>query len=386
MTRPRPVNVLHVFGRMGRGGAELRTVELLRYFDPREVRLHFCTLSGLPGSLDAEIRGRGGQVHPCRLGWGFRTRFGDLVRSQGIHVVQSHVHYPSGLILREAARLGVKFRITHFRNESDGRPRTWQRRAQQWVLRRWIGRYSHAILAVSESAMAGAWSPAWRTDPLCRVIYNGIAEVPPMTPGERQSTREALGVCVDTALYIHAARMDPAKNHRRVLRIFSEVMRLNPSAQLLMVGRTKEPHATSLLAEARRLGCAEAVHWLGERADVRRLMAASDLMLFPSLWEGLPGVVIEGTAAGLPVVASSIPAVMELAEELPSIRRVKLDQTDRVWAEECEGARVRFGSEVARARTRAGFTASRFTAARAAVEFRELWLGAQRDTRAEIGR
>ena len=64
----KPIAILHIHGRMGYGGAELRTVELLRNIDRRRYRFDFCAFSGQNGELDAEIRDLGGEVHPLRDG------------------------------------------------------------------------------------------------------------------------------------------------------------------------------------------------------------------------------------------------------------------------------------------------------------------------------
>jgi len=61
-------------------------------------------------------------------------------------------------------------------------------------------------------------------------------------------------------------------------------------------------------------GVAEAIHFLGRRRDVADLLAASDLFLFPSLYEGLPLAVLEAMATGLPVVASDCTSLPELIE------------------------------------------------------------------------
>jgi glycosyltransferase involved in cell wall biosynthesis len=59
---------------------------------------------------------------------------------------------------------------------------------------------------------------------------------------------------------------------------------------------------------------AERVHVVGHRQDVPDLLAGADIFAFPSLYEGLGGVVIEAMALGLPIVASDIPAVREVVE------------------------------------------------------------------------
>ena len=60
------------------------------------------------------------------------------------------------------------------------------------------------------------------------------------------------------------------------------------------------------------MGIADRVHFAGWRADVPEILAASDLLVLPSAWEGMPNVVLEAMASGLPVVATSVEGVEEL--------------------------------------------------------------------------
>jgi glycosyltransferase involved in cell wall biosynthesis len=73
------------------------------------------------------------------------------------------------------------------------------------------------------------------------------------------------------------------------------------------------------------------VHFLGVRDDVPQLLMISDLMLFPSLWEGLPGAVLEACAAGTPVLASDIPGVVELKQDFSEIYCINLKESDNHW-------------------------------------------------------
>lgn len=371
----RPVKVLHIFARMNCGGAEHRTLELMRAVDPREVRMDFCALSGLPGVLDHEIRALGGEVHRLPLKQaGFARAFRRLLAGEGYDVVHAHVHYPSGWILRLAYQAGVKRRIVHFRSDSDGRSESWTRRIVCWGLQRLIDRYATDIVAVSRAAMEKAWKPSRRNDPRCRVIYNGLdlTRFPDPTDVQKAwKTREKLGVLPESPLCIHVGSLRPPKNHERLLRIFKAVEERTPGAMLMLVGDTLD--RTAWLAERLcSLGLCPSVRVLGRRDDVPDLLAAADVMLFPSLWEGLPGAVLESLAAGTPVVASDLPSIREIAEFLPGLRVISLSESDRHWAKLI--AHAAHPTTAQRSAMRRAFAESPFTIEHHARQMRELWL------------
>jgi starch synthase (maltosyl-transferring) len=83
-----------------------------------------------------------------------------------------------------------------------------------------------------------------------------------------------------------------------------------PDCDLLLVGNG--PLRPSLEAAGRAAGIADRVHFAGWRADVPEILAASSLLVLPSLWEGMPNVVLEAMASRLPVVASDVEGVREL--------------------------------------------------------------------------
>ncbi len=72
--------------------------------------------------------------------------------------------------------------------------------------------------------------------------------------------------------------------------------------------------AQEMMQKAALLNINEHVYFLGLRQDVPRLLKASDCFVLSSRREGLPGAVIEAIAAGLPVIATDLPGVREIAE------------------------------------------------------------------------
>jgi glycosyltransferase involved in cell wall biosynthesis len=96
------------------------------------------------------------------------------------------------------------------------------------------------------------------------------------------------------------ARLHQQKGHAYLLTAAALV----PDATFVLAG--DGPLRAELEQRARELGVAGRCLFLGERADVPDLLAAADLFLLPSLWEGLPLSVLEAMAAGRPVVATAI--------------------------------------------------------------------------------
>jgi glycosyltransferase involved in cell wall biosynthesis len=317
---------------MDRGGAEVRTLEVMRRLDPARYRFDFCVTSGLAGALDQEIRSLGGEVYPVATGPGFALRFAALLGRGRYDAVHSHVHYFGALPLAVAALAGVPVRIAHFRTTHDGKPSTPRRRIQRALLRGLLGQAATSVLAVSRAALDSAWGPEWPRDPRCRVVYNGIDVErfsAAATPGE---IRSRLGIGSAAPLVLHVARFDPAKNHAKLLHVFADVVRRRPEARLVLAGPKPGPDSEPLEAMIRAAGLDDSVTLAGCRDDIPDLLAAAGVMIFPSLREGLPGAVLEAAAAGLPVLASDIAPHREIAERVASVHTLPLSLPHGLWA------------------------------------------------------
>jgi len=155
-----------------------------------------------------------------------------------------------------------------------------------------------AVNTVSR-ASAESWRPVLaRTDgarvPLA-CISNGIAAVPASPPPGGQTI-----LCV--------ARFTAQKNHSVLIAAMERLAATHPDARLQLVGSGPEEEAIRARVAERGLSN---VAFLGQRDDVPALMAAADIVVLPSAFEGLPLVVLEAMAANRPVVASRIGGVTE---------------------------------------------------------------------------
>ncbi len=137
------------------------------------------------------------------------------------------------------------------------------------------------------------------------VIRNGI-NVERWQQQRDPELRQDLAAGSDDFLFLTTARLDPQKGLDVLLRAARSV----DGARFLIAGVGAE--RARLERQADELGIRERILFLGHRADVAALLAASDAFVLPSLFEGTSLSLLEAMAAGKPVVASAIPGTDEL--------------------------------------------------------------------------
>jgi glycosyltransferase involved in cell wall biosynthesis len=318
---------------MHKGGAESRSVEMLRHVDPSKVHSIYCTTSTSPepGALDEEIRALGGEVVPCPLGPGFNLRFRKLLREKKVTAMHGHVHYVSGLLCYYAWKEHVPVRIVHWHTtETEIRP--FRKRMQDKVLTQLIERYATKIVAVGSAAMKSCW-PKYEGDNRCKVLYTGLDKNrfdPTLNP---LKTRAELGFPDDALLIAQVGRFHPVKNQLFGIQVFEQVLKKEPKARMMFIGKDEGEYEDQVKQKAKALGFADKVLFVGLVPDVATYLPASDLILLPSLFEGLPGVALESLASGIPVLASDIVTTREIRDSLPGCVLISLEETPEKWAE-----------------------------------------------------
>lgn len=178
---------------------------------------------------------------------------------------------------------------------------------------------------------------------LLRVVPNGVDPELYRQPAEvRDGLRRALGLGAEF-VWLAVGRFETAKDYPNMLRAFASVREQHPEAVLLLAGRGALQSETESLARELELG--PAVRFLGVRDDVAALISAADGYLMSSAWEGMPMVLLEAAAGGLPVVTTRVGGTAEVVLDGESgylappsdspalasamLRLMKLSQADR---------------------------------------------------------
>jgi glycosyltransferase involved in cell wall biosynthesis len=214
-----------------------------------------------------------------------------------------HVHLNWPLAVRQqvvAARIAGVRRIvatSHLVTELDG----LKSRGLHAVQSRLIDRYVAVSSAVKDRLCKSLAVPTRKVV----VVHNGVEVAAPPDIDVGAVRRELVGPDERRRIAFTPARLHEQKGHAFLIRAAVSL----PDVVFLLAGTG--PAEAELRALAARLGVAERVRFLGFQTDVPKILAACDLFVLPSLYEGLPITVLEAMAAGKPIVATAVDGTKE---------------------------------------------------------------------------
>ena len=235
----------------------------------------------------------------------YGSRLARLLTTNGPYdVVHSHVHFSSGFVLREAARLAIPNRIAHSHNDTRSLDQQsgWLRRLYRRTTSGWIHRYATTGLACSSWAAAALFGENWKADDRWKILRYGVDFSKFSQSRHRELFLQELGIPANRKIIGQIGRLAEQKNHRFSVQVLRELVAKGADAQLLIVGGGELEHLIRM--QIQEAGLSERATMVGDQQDVASYLSVMDLMIFPSVHEGLGIVMLEAQAAGVPVVAS----------------------------------------------------------------------------------
>lgn len=373
--------VVHIMSELRPGGAELRTLELLRHLREKNVKHDIVTLTGRDGELASAYRSLGISVTPLRLRHlSFFRHFMAYLRKMKPDVVHSHINHSNGLILTVARAARVPVRISHYRSDTPN-VRSLQKRTKRGIMKLLTCWNATVIAGVSPTVLTHAWSTNWQNDSRCCVLLNGF-NTDTYRNVKTANLRSEFGINEDDYIILHVGRGVPSKNRERAISILAALKNeQGPRYHLVFVGRDggdvleAEANQESLRSLAAKHGVDRFVVFAGERADIAEVLHSGDVLLVTSTLEGLPGVVLEAAACELPIVASALPGVRFIAENGVKLSLVSLEQEDSTWANEIVSRLQGSRANIARGNP-AGLQGSIFDMKRVSESYLRVWYGA----------
>ncbi len=314
------------------GGMESFIMAYYRRIDRERVRFDFLTNCETVAYED-EIRALGGRVYKiCARSKNPRLYREQLTAFFAQHAAEYQVFWMNTCslanidYLKMAKTYGIPCRIIHSHNSQN--MDSTLRGLLHKLNKRTIANYATDFWACSRKAGEFFYSPAILASDRYREIHNAIdCDRFTFDPDERQAVREEFSL-TDKLVIGHVGRLHFQKNQTFLLDVFARAHAIQPNARLLIIGQGEDEAMLKEKVAALRLS--EAVIFTGVRNDIPRLLQGMDVFALPSLFEGLPVVLVEAQAAGLAAVVAD--TVSEEAKLTDSLTFLPLDAGVEGWA------------------------------------------------------
>jgi sugar transferase (PEP-CTERM/EpsH1 system associated) len=303
------VNVLHLITELDTGGAQTALLRLLTGLDRDRFSSTVACLYNGDGAVAQRIRALGVPVTDlgmtAKWRWDALWRLCRLLRREHptiLHTWMFHANF-AGRIVGRLARVPIV--VTSRRNVNIGG-------TLREFLNRWTARLADRVIAVCEMARQAEIERARVSPDKVVTIHNGVDTREFVALDARAATRarRAFGIPAGAPLVGAAGRLHRQKGFADLITALAQVRERFPAVRLLLVGDGEL--RGDLEAHAQALGLSEVVVFAGLRTDIPEILAGLDLFALPSLWEGLPNVVLEAMAAGLPVAATAVGGTPEI--------------------------------------------------------------------------
>lgn len=221
-----------------------------------------------------------------------------ILRKEKINIIHTHNTQPfiDGVIGGILAGVKTMVHTDHARNFPDKR---------RYMFAEWfLSHFVYKVVAVSDHTAENLMKYEKISPKKICVIPNGIDGGKHAISIDKEKKRAELGITNKGPIIGIGVRLCEQKGITYLLKAMPEIIKAFPDCTLVIAGRG--PVEDDLKKEAEDLGISSNVKFIGMRLDIPELLKLFDVYVLPSLWEGLPMVLLEAMAAGCPIVATEV--------------------------------------------------------------------------------
>jgi L-malate glycosyltransferase len=307
----KPIRVLHVMPHIGTGGAERQLYELIVHSDPDRVQHEVLYYSDSRDIECYRLYDQGGvrYARVPRNKWRplkFLRDFAGEIRSRNPDIV--HCWLTSGNFWGRLAAIlaGVRCILVAWRN--CGLSRSFGMYVCEHLTSKHVSHLANSRACARFIAERLGISPDRFT-----VVYNGLETRKFNVPDRRKELFAGLNIPEDHKIVIMVGRLAEQKNYPMLIRVAQKTKQMGLPLHFVIAG-------TGLLLNgltemSRQLEVEDRIHFIGVRNDVPQILAASDIFLFTTNFEGFPNALLEAMAAKLPVVTTNFSGADELIRD-----------------------------------------------------------------------
>ncbi|WP_288333572.1 glycosyltransferase family 1 protein [uncultured Cloacibacillus sp.] len=336
------INILFALnGVFNKGGTEAVVLNIFDNINKNKFHIDFLVHgSHADNDLHKYLENAGSSIfYVTPRGISYRQNTNDITEVLSKHhfdIVHSHMDAAGYFLMRIAKKLGIKTRIAHSHNTASPFPsilsvHSFVHRIALEYARIKLRTEATHFIACSEAA--GKWLFGVN---ICKsdrymLLKNGIDVANFLyNVSIRDKTRDKLRISRHFVIG-HVGRFAAQKNHQFLINVFKEIYKRYPIAKLMLVGNGEL--LDNVKRQITKIELPEdSVIFTGTRSDVNALYQAMDVMVLPSLFEGLPVVMVEAQASGVKVIASD--NITNESMLIPETEFLSLNDGVAIWANE----------------------------------------------------
>lgn len=325
------IKVLQIYPQMNNAGTEKVIMNL--YKNINQEKVHFDFLVNKKGLLDEEIKKSGAKIfyleHKNK-----KQYYDSLIKffiDNKYEIIHVHTQGDMEIVLKAAKKSNVKCRIIHSHTARQDVPKILK------ILRLYrnlqIEKNATDFFACSTDAAKWLFPHKYKET---KIVYNAInIQDFLFDENKRNEVRKNFKIEENAKVIINVARISKGKNQFKIINLMKKIKKLDNKVKVILVGTGDLQE--KIKKEIRKENLEDNFLLLGNRNDVNELLMASDLFLFPTLYEGLGIAVVEAQFSGLKCITSErVPAEADIGTGL--LKMINLSTGDKIWIKEIEEA------------------------------------------------
>ena len=322
---------------MNAGGAETFLMKIFRTIDQSKYQMDFC-VNLHKNYYSQEIKELGGKIYviPSRsesLKEHNKQLEQVIINGNYKYVMAISSSTTCYLDMKIAKKCGAKRCIVRSSNASNGSG--LKGRIIHKLMQYLYSKYVDVMISPSDLAAEFLFGRKALNEGKVHFLHNAINyELFKFNALYRDTIRQEYGIIDNCVVVGHVGRFNTQKNHDKLIDVFKAFHMKHPNSKLMLIGiGNLEEKIRTKVAE---LNLTNDVLFMGLRSDVNKLLSAIDIFVLPSFYEGMPNVVIEAQANGLPCVISD--TITKEANITNLVKYISLNCDDDNWSkviEEC---------------------------------------------------
>lgn len=327
-----PTRIAQIVGKWVGGGVESVIMNYYKNIDRTKIQFDFICDNDSTNIPYEEIETMGGKViliPSYTKIFRYHKELKNVLEKGKYKIVHSHINTLSVFSLLAAKSANVPIRIAH--SHSTTNKKEIKKNIIKQLLKPFSKIFATNYMCCSE--LAGRWLFGNKAYDDGKVfLLNNAIDVEKFIYNEkiRNEVRKKIKITNNQLVIGHIGRFVEQKNHKFLIEIFNEVIKINKNAVLILIGQG--PLLNEVKKEVSKFKLDNNVKMLGQVNDAYKYYQAFDIFILPSLYEGLPVVGVEAQSAGLPVLLSD--AMTKETKIIETTKFVSLNESATFWANE----------------------------------------------------